>query len=102
AVIAQFNSLEMRNDVRQLWENFIFMERLKKCSYTGYYGSRYFWRTYRGQEIDLIEEIDNKLSAFEIKWSDKKNIALPSEWKENYPDATFHLITPENYLKHIT
>lgn len=102
AVIAQFNSLEMRNDVGQLWENFIFMERLKKCSYTGYYGSRYFWRTYRGQEIDCIEEIENKLSAFEVKWSNKKNISPPSEWKENYPDATFHLITPENYLKHIT
>ncbi|MFH1644169.1 MAG: ATP-binding protein [bacterium] len=101
AVVAQFNPLELRNDVGQLWENFIFIERLKKCSYQGFYGNRYFWRTYQGQEIDFIEEIENKLTAFETKWSPTKKVTLPSEWKENYPDVSFNVITPENYLDYV-
>ncbi len=102
AVVAQFNSLDMRNDVGQLWENFIFIERLKKCSYQGFYGKRYFWRTYQGQEIDFIEEIENKLTAFEAKWSSRKKVSVPSAWKESYPEASFNVITPDNYLDFVT
>lgn len=102
AVIAQFNTLEMRDDVGQLWENFIFIERLKKSSYAQFYGNRYFWRTYEGQEIDFIEEIENKLSAFETKWSANKKVKAPSTWKESYPDSVFQVITPDNYLEYIT
>ena len=101
-MIAQFNSLEMRNDIGQLWENFVFIERLKKCSYTNFYGNHYFWRTYQGQEVDFIEEIENKLSAFEAKWSSKKKITIPKTLKEKYPNTSFHVITPENYLEYIT
>lgn len=102
AVIAQFNQLDMRNDCGQLWENFIFIERLKKHAYTGFYGSRYFWRTYQGQEIDFIEEIEGSLSGFEVKWSTTKHVSIPIAWKESYPQAPFNVITPENYLDFIT
>lgn len=37
----------------------------------------YFWRTYDNQEIDLIEESPEGLSAFEFKWGDKKRMSLP-------------------------
>jgi len=33
AVIAQFNSLDLRNDIGALWENFMIMERLKYRTY---------------------------------------------------------------------
>ena len=102
AVIAQFNPLESRNDIGQLWENFIFIERLKKDSYTKFYGNRYFWRTYEGQEIDFIEEIENKLFAFEAKWSTTKKVKAPANWVENYSNSIFKVITPNNYLEHIT
>jgi len=102
AVIAQFNFLDMRNDVGQLWENFVFIERLKYNSYKGFYGNRYFWRTYQGQEIDFIEEIENKLTAFEAKWSPTKKVSIPSMWEEKYPKASFNVITPDNYLDYIT
>lgn len=101
AVIAQFNAIEMRNDIGQLWENFIFIERLKKNAYTGFYGSRYYWRTYQGQEIDFVEEIENTLTGFETKWSRTKQVSVPSEWKKNYPQASFNIITPDNYLDFI-
>src|SRR5581483_10830538 len=85
AVIAQFNPLEMRNDVGGLWENFVFIERLKKTAYTGFYGRRYFWRTYQGQEVDFIEQIEGTLSGFEAKWSMKKKVYAPSDWQQDYP-----------------
>ena len=56
AMINQFNSLSDRNDVGQVWENFILMERLKKREYQRIYANTFFWRTYLRQEIDLIEE----------------------------------------------
>jgi predicted AAA+ superfamily ATPase len=98
AVIAHFNPLDMRNDIGQLWENFVFIERIKSNSYKGFYGSSYFWRTYQGQEIDFIEDFENKLSAFETKWSTTKKVTIPTNWKQSYPDSSFHVITPENYL----
>lgn len=82
AVIAQFNDLNIRNDVGQLWENFIFIERLKKQTYLGFYGNRYFWRTYQGQEIDFIEDIENKFATFETKWSPTKK-----SWRANSMDS---------------
>ena len=103
-VISQFNSLDCRNDIGQLWENFIFTERLKKQSYQRQYGQHYFWRTYEQQEIDLIEERDGKLFAYEYKWSIKhKNLKPPKKWIEAYPDyVSFEVVTPENYLDFVT
>jgi len=49
-------SLDARNDVGILWKNFLVEERIKKCAYQDIYGTFYFWRTYDGQEIDLVEE----------------------------------------------
>jgi len=61
----------------------------------------YFWRTYDQQEIDLIEEVNGKLSAFEIKWKDDK-IKIPKAWKEAYPQSPVTLINRSNYLEFIT
>lgn len=102
AIIGQFNALHSRNDVGALWENFIVAERLKKRSYHKIYGSSYFWRTHSQKEIDIIEERDGQLFAFECKWSQRKEIKPPREWTANYPDAEFTVITPENYLDFVT
>ena len=102
AVIAQFNPIASRNDIGQLWENFIFIERVKKCSYTGFYGKHYFWRTYQGQEVDFLEEIENTLTLYETKWSTKKEVKIPPQVTKHFPDSSFNVITPKNYLQHIT
>ncbi len=102
AVIAYFNELQLRNDVGALWENFVFIERLKQSSYKGFYGSRYFWRTYEGQGVDFIEEVEQQLAAFEAKWSSSKHVYAPAAWKTNYPQASFVVISPENYLDYVT
>lgn len=100
-VISQFNGFENRNDIGQLWENFLITERIKKREYKNIYGTSYFWRTYDQQEVDMIEEREGKLFGYECKWSAKKNNAAPKDWLKAYSNATFEIITPENYLDFI-
>ena len=102
AIIRNFNPLNFRNDVGDLWENYLMAERLKFNSYQGNLTSTYFWRTYDQQEIDLVEEHAGKLHAFEFKWNTRKNVKAPGGWTRAYPDASFEVIHPNNYLTFIT
>jgi len=83
SLISNFNSLELRNDAGRLWENFIFMERLKKNRYSESYVNMYFWRSKSGSEIDLVEEKDGNLNSYEFKFSEEK-IKKITDWEENY------------------
>lgn len=94
------NYLSDRNDIGQLWENYIISERLKYQSYHGILVNNYYWRTYDQQEIDLVEEREGKEFAYEIKWKPKK-IKAPKTWSANYPNSIFEIISPENYLNWI-
>ncbi len=98
AVISQFNPINLRNDVGQLWENFIVSERLKKRAYKKIYGSSYFWRTYEQQEVDLVEEREGALFGYEIKYSTEKKAKLPKDWLSTYSNATYKVINFDNYL----
>lgn len=97
AVIAQFNGLDQRNDVGALWENFMFVERLKYRAYRSLYANMYFWRTYDRQEIDLVEEHGGNLYGYEFKWSESKPVPTPKNWLNSYPDASFTVINAGNY-----
>jgi len=101
AVISQFNGLNDRDDIGALFENFIVMERLKDNTYKARPGTSYFWRTYDGQEVDLVEERDGKLYGFEIKWSLKAKIRRPKDWLGSYKNARYKVINQENYLDFI-
>lgn len=102
ALISNFNSLRLRNDVGQLWENHIMIERRKFNESQKKRVYQYFWRTYDQQEIDLIEEEDAELRAFEFKWNPKKNTKAPAGWTKNYPESTFQIISPNNFLEFIS
>ncbi|MEA3450369.1 MAG: ATP-binding protein [Bacteroidota bacterium] len=100
AIINNFDELDYRNDLGQLWENYLITERVKYLTYNKIFADTYFWRTYSQQEIDWIEEKDGKLLAFEIKY--KKNKAkIPSQWTKNYKNFEFKLINKDNYLDFI-
>lgn len=100
ALINNFNPFNLRNDVGELWENFIVMERLKKQAYKPIYSNNYFWRTYDQKEIDFVEERDGKLFGYEIKWNAKKR-KEPKLWRETYKNAEFKIINRDNYLDFI-
>lgn len=101
ALIANFNSLELRDDIGKLWENFLFIERIKKQTYHQMIVNNYFWRTWDQQEIDLIEEREGKLFGFEFKWCDSQFVKAPRQWIETYKNASFEVINQQNYLDFI-
>jgi len=101
SVINNFNALALRNDVGQLWENFMFMERLKKRQHHGILANFYFWRTYDQQEIDLVEEREGKLFAYEFKYS-RGSTRPPRAWLNAYPDSEFMTVNRDNYLEFVT
>ena len=100
ALINNFNSLNIRDDIGMLWENYLFIERQKKCRYQDIFTNSYFWRTHDRQEIDLVEERGGVLYGYEFKWSDKKVIA-PRIWLETYPEAKFEVVNRQNFLSFI-
>ena len=97
AVINNFNYFNMRNDVDMLWENFLFMERIKKQQYHRIHANNFFWRTYDQKEIDMVEERNGKLYGFEFKWQPKKT-KPPTRWLESYENAEYHVISKDNYI----
>lgn len=102
ALIKNFNVLNNRNDVGELWENYLAAERLKKQHYTKINVRNYFWRTYDQQELDWLEEDSKSLSAYEFKWNPSKKSKVPTAFSKAYPEATFLCVTKENYLDFIT
>ena len=102
AVVNNFNPLDMRSgvDVGALWENFIVSERLKKQEYARILSNNYFWRTYERQEIDLVEERGGRLYGYQIKHG-KAKPGAPSLWKKNYPDASYQVVSRQNFADFI-
>lgn len=100
AIIGNYNSIAQRIDIGQIWENYLLSERIKQNSNLSTDKTFYFWRTYDGQEIDLIEESTGTLQAFEFKWGDKVPKA-PRAFTENYATTRFSVINQNNYLKFV-
>ena len=97
AVLSNFAPLELRNDVGALWENLMVSERVKRNAYHQHFAQLFFWRTHEQQEIDLVEEQDGRLHAFEFKWNGKAKSNPPKAFAASYPDSVYEVVTPENY-----
>jgi predicted AAA+ superfamily ATPase len=96
ALINQFSPLALRQDTGQLWENYFISERQKRNAYYEEQVNCYYWRTYDQQEIDLIEEKNGQLTAFECKWKEQK-VKVPVAFANAYPEAKFILVHQGNY-----
>jgi len=96
AVIGDFRPLGARTDAGALWENFAISERLKFRAYRGLHAGQYFWRTTQQQEVDLIEETAEELSAYEFKWSRSARARLPSTFATGYPGTELKVVSPGN------
>lgn len=101
AIIGDFRPLALRQDVGALWENFLISERIKMNDNLHHRAEYYFWRTYSGQEIDLIEERNGEVKAFEFKWG-SKNPKVPASFKEQYPDVSYTVVTRSNFVDFCT
>ena len=97
SLIANFTQLESRTDVGALWENFLMSERMKALNYHDIWVNSWFWRTDLQKEIDLVEERDGKLSAFEFKWNPSAKIKEPKLFLDSYPNSSYSVIHRENF-----
>lgn len=95
ALINNYNSLDLRPDLGQLWENFLVIERIKLLRNYRIPTSTYFWRTYQAQKVDFIESREDKLFGYEFKYSQKK-VKAPKEWLD-YKNSSYELINKENF-----
>ncbi len=99
AILGNFSSLDTRQDIGALWENFFIVERMKYNHYADRIVNTYFWRTTDKQEIDYIEETNGELHLFEMKWNTKKqNAKFPNQFLNTYHPTQTNVVTPENYL----
>ena len=97
ALVDSLKPLSLRNDTGALWENFVVAEFKKRNNFIASIKNLYFWRTYDGQEIDLVEESEGKLYGYEIKWNKARKNA-PKAWRQNYKKASWKVITKDNYF----
>ncbi len=103
AVISNFSPCDLRSDIGMIWENFLISERVKNNAFHNRKAKYYFWRTTQKQEIDFIEEIDGKFSAYEFKYNSKKaNVKCPLTFSNSYPEIPFSVVTKDNYLEFIS
>ena len=87
AILDNFGEFEKRNDLGQVWENWVIIERMKRDSYKNEHKNYYFWRTHEQKEVDLIEEKDGKLTAVEIKWKVSGESKHQRDFAKIYPET---------------
>ncbi len=97
SIIKNFNTVEARQDIGALWENFLIVERMKNNTYSEHYYNAYFWRTTAQQEIDYIEESGGRMSAFEFKWNPKRKGRIPATFLKAYPNSETEVISRDNF-----
>ncbi len=68
ALLHSFAPLKERTDVGALWENFCVVERMKYHDSMNNFRQYRFWRSYTGDEIDLLEIDNQTIRGFECKW----------------------------------
>lgn len=98
ALIQNYNPLNFRNDIGQLWENYLMIERQKANQRLSRHVNRYFWRTYDQKEVDYIEEYQGGLFGYEFKYTDGGiRKATRKEFLNAYPNAALDVITRDNF-----
>lgn len=90
----------MRPDKGALWENFLVAERLKQNMYKNRFAKMYFWRTKQQQEIDFVEEVNGRITAFEFKWQATKRVKFPEKFIETYQAAS-NVIDRNNFREFV-
>lgn len=97
SLIQNFNPFHLRDDVGKLWENFMYIERIKANHYNGRHANIYFWRTYDQKEIDMVEEREGRLFGYEFKWRGEVKKAAEREFLETYKNSEVQTITKDNF-----
>ncbi len=96
AIINDFSTLESRKDKGAMWENYCIAERKKMLLYQHPEVESYFWRTYDKSEVDYIEVKDQKIEAYEFKYSKKAKSKISQTFLNEYNPVHSKIITKDN------
>lgn len=96
-LISNFNPLFLRNDIDQLWRNWLISEKIKWNKLLGKKPEYKFWKTHTKQQMDFIELENGKISAYKTSWEKKKKIKIPESFKESYPQIGTHVLNRSTY-----
>lgn len=98
SIMHYFNPFRYRNDKGLAWENFVVIEFIKKIRYYQPRSSLYYWKKLNEYEVDLIQEIDQNLIAYEIKFKGgKKAERNLSRFQKDFPGAVCKIINVDNF-----
>ena len=77
ALAEDLGEVGLRSDRDVLWQNFCIAERLKQVKYDRLVCHHYFWRSYDGTEVDLIETVGANLRGFRFSYEAKNMRSSP-------------------------
>jgi hypothetical protein len=101
AIIGQFSPIANRLDKGALFENFFISEKIKKLQYNDFNGKTYYWRNFQKAEIDFIEINDNKIYAYEIKYSSNKKVHFSKSFTEKYLPHQTNIVNSNNFWEYL-
>lgn len=97
ALVENFQSILIRPDGGQLFENFVISEILKINYYSNFGFKLNYWRTKQGSEIDLVlSKNDGELRGIEIKSSARTG---GTAFSNRYPKASVITINKQNFYQ---
>jgi predicted AAA+ superfamily ATPase len=102
ALINNFNPIDLRNDVDQLWRNWLIAERIKWNAMNGVFPDYFFWRTHTRQSMDFIEASNTKISSYKTSWEKKKKVKFPASFRNAYADISTHVLNRSTYWGFLT
>lgn len=102
SLIQNFNPVHLRDDVGQLWENYLMTERRKANQAAELTVNSYFWRTYDQKEVDYVEEHGGRLYGYEFKWqAEAIRPATRQTFLEAYPQAELMVVNRDNFTRFV-
>ena len=102
ALISNFNPTFLRNDMDQLWRNYLISERVKWIRMNQLNAETYFWKTHTKQRMDFVELNENGMRAYKTDWEKRKKVKLPKSFADYYPDAKSGVLNRSTYWSFLT
>lgn len=97
ACIKNFNAIDLRMDAKQLWKNWLIVEKLKNEESLNIKSHFYFWKTHTRQQVDLIQVNTDSHKAFQFQWNKKEKCKIPASFINYYPNCTVKVINRSTY-----
>ncbi|MFZ9028780.1 MAG: DUF4143 domain-containing protein [Crocinitomicaceae bacterium] len=97
ALISNFNPTFLRNDMDQLWKNYLVSERVKWTRMNNIQSEFRFWRTHTRQQMDLLEIKHDEVRAYKMDWEKRKKVKIPKYFTELYSSAVTRVLNRSTY-----